>query len=349
MVCKRVQMTLRKKTPSKEFVSAQEVAERAGVSRSAVSRTFTPGASVSPETRRRVIAAAEALGYHVNELARGLTRKESGIVCLIVSDVATPYRSALLSELTSRLQHAGKVAMLINTDRSDGSVNRALSQAIRYRADASIVMSGLPDKSIVRLCLKNGQRLVLINRDDNEPGPLRINLDDFEAGERIATAFARAGCRKVAFANSDAGTPSLMGRERGFVSAAEKLGLEISVERYGWTGYEAGRVLAQRLLTSTLRPEAVFCATDLLACGFMDASRYQFGLSIPQQLCVAGFDDIEQASWTSYGLTTFAQPIADIAFNAVEWLTKSEGEAAGGPHSLRLKAELVWRNSIRAG
>jgi len=81
---------------SKIFVSAQEVAERAGVSRSAVSRTFTPGASVSAETRERVLQAAEELGYHVNHLARGLMRNESGIVCLIVSEVATPYRSALL-------------------------------------------------------------------------------------------------------------------------------------------------------------------------------------------------------------------------------------------------------------
>src|SRR5262245_2859964 len=99
--------------------------------------------------------AAEELGYHVNHLARGLMRNESGIVCLIVSEVSTPYRSAVLRELTQRLQMAGKVAMLINTDRSDGSVDRALHQAIQYRADASIILSGLPDKSITQLCLRN--------------------------------------------------------------------------------------------------------------------------------------------------------------------------------------------------
>ncbi|MFK0332987.1 LacI family DNA-binding transcriptional regulator [Rhizobium sp. NPDC090275] len=334
--------------PPKDFISALEVAQRAGVSRSAVSRTFTPGASVSAETRKKVTDAAEALGYHVNELARGLMRSHSGIVCLIVSDVATPYRSALLRELTGKLQNAGKVAMLINTDRSDGSVDRALSQAIRYRADASIILSGLPDASIVRLCLRNGQRLVLINRDDDEPGPLKINLDDFEAGERIVTAFARAGCKSLAFANSDAGTPSLMGRERGFVAAATKCGLEVSVERYGWTGYEAGRVLAQRFLTRSRRPDAVFCATDLLACGFMDAARHQFGISVPDQMCIAGFDDIEQASWLSYGLTTFAQPVAEIAAKAVGWLSVDDNGNDNGLQSVRLTAELVWRTSIRA-
>ncbi|CDM61644.1 MULTISPECIES: LacI family DNA-binding transcriptional regulator [Rhizobium] len=335
----------------KLFASAQEVAERAGVSRSAVSRTFTPGASVSTETRRKVLEAAEALGYHVNELARGLMRNESGIVCLIVSDVATPYRSALLRELTLLLQNAGKVAMLINTDRSDGSVDRALRQAIRYRADASIMLSGMPDKSIAQLCLRSGQRLVLINRDDEQPGPLRINLDDDEAAGRVVTAFVRAGCRKLAFANSEAGTPSLMAREQGFVAAANALGIKVSVERHGWTGYEAGKVLAQRMLTRTERPDAVFCATDLLACGFMDAARHQFSISVPDQLCIAGFDDIDQASWSSYDLTTFAQPVSAIASKAVEWLSQPQSENGDtiSEQSIRLRAELVWRGSIRGG
>ena len=333
---------------AKVYVSAQEVAEKAGVSRSAVSRTFTAGASVSAETRRRVLAAAEELGYHVNHLARGLTRDETGIVCLIVSEVATPYRSALLRELTLHLQNAGKIAMLINTDKSDGSVDRALQQAIRYRADASVILSGMPDKSIAQLCLRSGQRLVLINRDDDQPGPLRINLDDHACASRIATAFVRAGCRRLAFANSEAGTPSLMGRERGFVDAAGRMGMDVIVERYGQTGYEAGRTLAQRLLTLTARPDAVFCATDLIACGFMDTARHQFGLSIPEQLCIAGFDDIEQASWTSYELTTFAQPVAQIARAAISWLTAHGGED-GADTSLKLNADLIWRATVRGG
>ncbi|MBB3428254.1 DNA-binding LacI/PurR family transcriptional regulator [Rhizobium sp. BK312] len=327
-------------------MSAEEVAQRAGVSRSAVSRAFTPGASVSEATRQKVLQAAEELGYQVNHLARGLMRNESGIVCLIVSDVATPYRSALLRELTLHLQLAGKVAMLINTDRSDGSVNKALQQAIRYRADASVILSGLPDKSITQLCLRSGQRLVLINRDEDQSGPLHINLDDREAAARVVTAFVRAGCARLAFANSEAGTPSLMAREEGFITAAREHGLNVVVERHGWTGYEAGQIVAQRLLTRKERPDAVFCATDLLACGFMDAARHQFSLSIPQQLCVVGFDDIEQASWSSYRLTTFSQPVTAIAREAVAWLAES-GIVKG--KSLTMQADLVWRDTIRGG
>ncbi|MDQ0134168.1 DNA-binding LacI/PurR family transcriptional regulator [Neorhizobium galegae] len=330
----------------KIFVSAKDVADRAGVSRSAVSRTFTPGASVSEETRRRVTEAAEALGYHVNHLARGLMRNESGIVCLIVSELDTPYRASLIRALTGQLQSASKIAMLINTDRSDDSVDQALRQAISYRADASIILSGMPDRSITDLCLKSGQRLVLINRDEDRDGALMINLNDRDAARRSFIALLRAGCCNFAFANSEAMTPSLMAREEGFRAAGREHGLEVTVERFGSTTYQSGAVLAQRLLTREKRPDAIFCVNDLLACGLMDAARHQFNLAIPSELCVVGFDDIEQASWSSYNLTTFAQPVDRIAAEAVAWLDQvTPGEA----NSRRLEAELVWRGSVRGG
>lgn len=328
------------------FVSAKEVAERAGVSRSAVSRTFTPGASVSDDTRQRVVEAAEALGYHVNHLARGLMRNESGIVCLIVSELATPYRSSLIQALTQQLQSVGKIAMLIDTDRSDGSVDQALRQAISYRADASIILSGMPDKSITDLCLKSGQRLVLINRDEDRPGALMINLNDADAARRSFISLWRAGCRTFAFANSAAMTPSLMAREEGFVEAGREHGVEVIVERLGPTSYRSGTLLAQRLLTGERRPDAIFCATDLLACGVMDAARDQFNLTVPEELCIIGFDDIEQASWSSYNLTTFAQPVGRIAAEAVAWLSQP---AQVRTDLRRMEAELVWRGSVRGG
>ncbi|MBN9349006.1 MAG: LacI family DNA-binding transcriptional regulator, partial [Devosia sp.] len=99
----------------RSFVSAQMVADRAGVSRSAVSRTFTDGASVSAATRRKVLSAANDLGYHVNHLARGLIQDRSNIVCLVVADITTPFRARMVDALTQRLQAIDNVAMLINT------------------------------------------------------------------------------------------------------------------------------------------------------------------------------------------------------------------------------------------
>ncbi|MBK0125819.1 LacI family DNA-binding transcriptional regulator [Pantoea sp. S61] len=338
----------------KTVVSAQDVAERAGVSRSAVSRVFTPGASVSPAMRIRVMKAAQELGYHVNHLARGLVRNRSGIVCLIVSEIATPYRASLVRWLTQFLQEAGKIAMLINTDRSDNSVSAALQQAINFRADASIILSGMPDRTITRQCYQHGQRIILINRDEALPGSLSINLDAQRAAATAVMAFQRAGCQHLAFANSLAGTPSLMKREAAFVAEAQRVGMTVTVERFGSTSYESGQILAHRLLTQHQRPDAVFCVTDLVACGFMDEARHRFALRVPEDLCLIGYDNIAQAGWSSYHLTTFAQPVEQFARDAVNWLMQTEAKETGFTpqteqqhDSLLYQADVVWRGSVR--
>lgn len=330
---------------NKRQVSARDVAELAGVSRTAVSRAFTPGASVSPETRQKIETAAEQLGYQVNHLARGLITARTGLVALICAELNTPYRSALLAALTDQLQAAGKVGLLINTDRSDASVARALRQAIAYRTDAAIVLSGMPDSSLTETCLRNGMRLVLINRDEERPGTVQLRIDDAEAGRQAFTALRAAGCQRLALANSCAGTISLEDRARGFLEAAQQAGVPVHREAMGATAYQTGLDLGTRLLMRTERPDGIFCTTDLIACGVMDAARTRLRLDIPGDVSVIGFDDIAQAGWDAYGLTTFRQPIEDMAAATVASLEPPIDE--GATQRITLPTQMVWRSSIR--
>ncbi|MCR8726080.1 LacI family DNA-binding transcriptional regulator [Frigidibacter sp. ROC022] len=327
-------------------VNAKDVADLAGVSRAAVSRSFTPGASVSAETRAKVFQAAETLGYQVNHLARGLIRSETGLVALIAAEINTPYRSNMLAALTARLQEAGKVALLINTDRSDASVERALRQAISYRTDAAVVMSGMPARSLAETCLRNGMRLVLINRDEERPGSIRIQLDDAEAGRQAFATLVAAGCKRLALATSQAGTPSLAGREEGFKAAASEAGVDLTVAALGMTSYQTGLDLGTQLMARPDRPDGVFCTTDLLACGVLDAARHRFGFQVPHELSVIGFDDIEEARWESYALTTFAQPVEGIADAAVDWLKHAEDPKESAT-TVSLPARMIWRGTVR--
>lgn len=327
--------------------SARDVAELAGVSRAAVSRCFTPGASISAETRAKILKAADQLGYQVNRLASGLIRNESGIVALIGAEIATPYRSALLSALTEALQQAGKVALLINTDRSDGSVERALRQAISYRTEAAIFLSGMPAQSLAETCQRNGMRLVLINREWDHPGSLLVRLADAEAGRRAVAVLLAAGCQRLALASSQANTPSLLNRERGFREAATEAGIDWIEDRVGPTSYDTGLQLGMSLLTRPARPDGIFCTADRLACGLMDAARWRLGITVPDQLSVIGFDDIPQAAWESYALSTFRQPIDQIAAQSVAWL--QSGAPADSMTELHLNAQLTMRRSVRQG
>jgi DNA-binding LacI/PurR family transcriptional regulator len=336
---------------SRNAASAKDVAELAGVSRAAVSRCFTPGASISAETRARIVKAADQLGYQVNRLASGLIRNETGLVALIAADMATPYRSELLAALTEAVQQAGKVALLIKTDRTDGSAEQALRQAISYRTDAAIFLSGMPARSLAETCLRNGMRLVLINRDEDRPGALKVRLHDAEAGRQAVATLLAAGCRRLALASSGAGTHSISERERGFREAAQAAGVDWIEERFGATCYQTGQDLGMALLSRHDRPDGIFCATDLLACGVMDVARWRLGIRVPESLSLIGFDNIAQAGWDSYGLTTFSQPIDEMAVKSIEWLSapaSSDGEGTGTAEIV-FAPRLVLRRSVAQG
>lgn len=339
--CRQVPSVVEPK--ARAFVSAQQVAERAGVSRSAVSRTFTAGASVSDATRRKVLRAAEELGYHVNHLARGLIHDESGIVSLLVAEMATPFQSAMLAALTRRLQAADRVALVIDTSGGVDGVEAALRRSLNYRAGASVVLSGAPSASLVAACVNSGQRVVLINRDDPIAGPAQVSVDNAAAAREALHMLDRCGCRRVALVSSTAGTPSIVTREQAFTAAAAERGIACTVVRAGPTGYAAGFDAGRSVLSGSARPDAAFCVTDLLACGFMDAATRAFGLAIPDELCVIGFDDIEQAGWAAYDLTTFRQPVDEMAGHIMALLTAPEPDGT----VRRFPATPVWRGSVR--
>lgn len=333
-----------KSKPKKASVSASRVAELAGVSRSAVSRTFTDGASVSPETRAKVLAAADQLGYHVNHLARGLIRHRSGIVCLIVAEMQAPFQASFVETVTRRLQSTGKVVMVLNTAGQPDNVEAALRQTLNYRAEATVVVSGAPRRSLIETCIENGQRVILINRNDDLAGAECIMVDNEAAATEACFMLRRAGCTRLAVVSSTAGTPSILSREQGFYNAARQAGLEVEISRSGPTGYASGVESARQLLAGSRRPDGVFCVTDMLALGFMDAARQEFRLRIPDDLCVIGFDDIAASGWFSYDLTTFRQPINEIADYIAGLLQRDEAE----PSPLRLfPTRVVWRKSVR--
>ena len=332
------------KSKQSGFASATEVARLAGVSRSAVSRTFTPGSSVSAETRRKVLAAAEVLNYHVNHLARGLSKEASRPVCILGGNLASPYQSSLLEHLTRRLNKAGRAVMVINTDDGEASAKEALQQTLNYRSTATIVLSGKPPGSLIEICLQSGQQVILINRMGQYAGADTIDIDYSTTMKEAFDQLIAAGCQHLAVVSSSARSPSMIIRETRFMQAAADAKTDVSLIRPGSTSYQTGVLAARKLLSQPLRPDGVFCVTDLIACGFIDAARHEFGLRIPQDLCVIGFDDIEQASWLGYQLTTFAQPLAEMAEAACERLLSPCGKKPG---SQLFDARLVRRNTLR--
>ncbi|MCB4771153.1 LacI family DNA-binding transcriptional regulator [Ancylobacter sp. Lp-2] len=326
------------------FVSAQQVAERAGVSRSAVSRAFTPGASVSPETREKVMRAAAELGYQVNDLARGLLANRSRLVGLVATRPEVGFRAHLVAALTAALIRRGNLPFLINTGSSAAELEAAQAALFGYRAEATIILSGSPPASFVELARRNGQRLISIGR--SEPGCDHVKVDNEVAAREAARLFLARGLTRLGLAGSASGTPSIVEREQAFLDEARRFGAQVAAARGADSDYAGGQQAAQALFATVERPQAVFCVNDLIAFGVMDAARYRFGLRVPQDIAVIGFDDIPEASWDAYRLSTFRQDPAEIAVHTVAHLDRRLASPAAEPSTTRLKAVFVERASM---
>src|SRR5690606_8906055 len=166
------------------------------------------------------------------------------------------------------------------------SVDSALRQTLNYRADATVVLSGTPPASLIETCLANGQQVILINRDERLQGSSNLGVDNAMAGREALFLLRRAGCERLGLITSNARTASLVEREQVFVEAANALNMKVVVTETGPTAYESGQEAARRVFGRSAPPDGVFCVTDLLALGFMDVARKEFGLTIPQDLCV---------------------------------------------------------------
>lgn len=328
----------------RRFVSAQDVAERAGVSRSAVSRAFTPGASIAPATLARVQAAANALGYEVNDLARGLLAHRSQLVGLVTSDPNDAFRAETIAALSNGLIERGNVPALISIGPGAEDVANASRQLLRYRAQATIFLSGSPPTSLVELTRRNGQTLILINRA--EPDIDVVRCDNKGGARQAFEALQKTGASRFGVINTVRPSPSLLTREQTFGRLVTASGADLTVVRAGRSDYEGGREAARRLTADGKPPEAIFCANDLMAFGAIDSLR-DAGFRVPEDASIIGFDDVPMAAWASYRLTTLRQDPARIAKEAIALLDRREAEPDSAPLSVRFPVDLVVRETVR--
>lgn len=327
----------------RRFVSALDVAERAGVSRSAVSRAFTPGASIAPAMRARVEEVASALGYQVNHLARGLHAHRSRLVGLVASDTETPFRAQSIDALCRALIARGNVPALIAIGPTAGDVANAARQLLSYRAE-TVFLSGSPPASLVELTRRNGQTLILINREETDVDSVRC--DDRGGTRQAFEALHATGAARFAVVNMANPSPGLAARERAFAAFAASRGITPIVARGAHSDYAGGLEAARRLLTGGHPPQAVFCANDLMAFGALDHLRGA-GLRVPDDVSIIGFDDVPMAMWASYALTTLRQDPAQIAREVVAILDRREADPGLPPISVRFPVDLVVRGTVR--
>jgi DNA-binding LacI/PurR family transcriptional regulator len=331
---------------SESVLTSRNLAEMIGVSQSAVSRAFTPGASISPQLRARVLAAAERLGYSPHPVGRSLSGLQRDVVGLVISDLRNPFYSALLERLTQALQQAGLQTLLFNVTQG-ADVKQQLAALRLFNVTLVIVISATVLSAKDLLWAAEGRRMILVNRVAAETDLPSITCDSIAGTRAVADHFHELGVRKVAYVGGLAHTVIARERRDAFITRIAEHGMTLTdALSAGEYSYMAGWTAAQELSLSS-RPEAVFFANDILAVGGMDALRDQCGLSVPRDVAVAGFDDIAMSSWPRYQLTTVRQPIATIV-DATMARAKQVRLPDGGSNDLRLPGTLVVRASTCA-
>ena len=291
--------------------------------------------------RKRILEAAARYGYEPNVIASMLTTRRSNIVGLVISNLRNPFYPGFLEKLTRALQEQGLQTLLFNiTHGSD--VKQQLKALRSYNVDALVIVGSTVLSSADLVWATQGRRSVLLNRTAADTAIPSICCDDVLGARAIATHFHARGARKVGYVAGLGHTGVGMDRRNGFIARAAELGMTLSGAVTGGDySYAAGYAAALEL-AGQCRPDAIMFANDILAAGGMDALRERAGLRIPEDVMVAGFDDIEMAAWPRYDLTTYRQPIDELIGAGVRLVVNTR-EPCTAEQSLRMPGEIVVR------
>lgn len=327
-------------------VTASDVAARAGVSKGTVSRAFTPGASVAPALREKILQISAELGYSPNLLARSLATRKTHIVGLVVDEMANnPNQFALLNEVTRQLQLRGYSSLLLNIS-SEYSSSAALKLADQLQIDGLLFLGVTLTDELINLA-RNIKHipLVVMFRNSADAGIPYVSTDGYQAGREIADLFADMNYRTIGYMSGPTSAGTMLRRFEGFKDGlqARKISLTtvLHADHYD---HACGMRAMMRYWESTPRDqriEALFCENDILALGALDCL---VACRAARRIAVVGFDDILLAAAPSYDLTTFRQPLEFLVTEAIDRLLAPPGRAAD---SCLAPGTLVLRSSHR--
>lgn len=332
--------------------SIRDVASLAGVSVGTVSNVLNNPELVAESTRDRVHRAIEDLGFVRNGSARQLRAGKSRSVGAIVLDVANPFFTEVTRGIEDRLREENCLLVLCNSDDSLEKEAHYLGVLEEQRVRGVLITPASRDVSRLEHMRRMGTAVVLLDRTSPTPDLCSVGVDDVRGGELAGEHLLGLGHRQIAFLNGPRSIRQCADRRRGLRKAVRNAGLdpdrvieEITVSSLNAEGGEAA--IAPMLRRSS-PPPAMFCVNDLTALGVLRALLRR-GLSVPDDVAVVGYDDVEFAAMLSTPLTSVRQPKYRLGQAAAELLL-AEADEAGHRHEQRLfQPELVVRESSRPG
>jgi LacI family transcriptional regulator len=351
---------MNKRTVQTRLVTLRDVAREAGVSKVTAARVLGGYGTASPGAKEKVLAAARALGYRPNELARSMTTGRSRTIGVIVGDIENPYFGQAVRGISEVATAAGFDVILANSGEDVGKEQAAVRVLLGKRVDGLIVTpASMSETQHLESIQSSGRPLVLLDRA--VPG-LKVDsvvTDDRAAAKAATQTLIDAGHRRIAYitaTNSDnpiyrgphqISLTTVMDRIEGFLAAASEAGIEtpeqyirLAATRLG----ASGKIIAD-LLSLPHRPTAILASDNVVGLEVFKAIR-ALGMSIPNDLSLIAFHDADWTSVTTPPITVISQPVYNLGIESAQILIKRINGATEPPMQLALATTLIERQSV---
>jgi LacI family transcriptional regulator len=339
------------------MITLEEVARKARVSVSTVSRALTRPDRVARETREKVLEAAQELGYAPNQLARSLRQRASRTIGLIISDIQVQFHSEVAKGVEDTAMARGYTTILCNSDENGSKEQTYLDLLKGFRVSGIILEPTEGNVAAIEHLVRGGTPVVEVDRISGARGVTSVLSENIK-GVTEAVQYLRAlGHRRIGFIGSDLRLTSGRERLQGFQNAMRAVGLEwyeswveTATENTDLEGYRAARTVC----SGPEGPDALLVASSAMAGGVLRALR-ELELRVPLDLSVVLFDDPRWASFADPPLTVIAQDAyglgaraAEIILSSLERGAKKPKRAQQRPQTVRLGTRLIVRDSCRS-
>ncbi|MCL4424992.1 MAG: LacI family transcriptional regulator [Firmicutes bacterium] len=327
-------------------VTIKDVARRAGVAISTVSRVINNSGYVAGETRERVLRAVDDLKFVPSHMARSLVSRETKSIGLIMPDITNPFFPAIARGVEDAAKALGYTVVLCNTD-DDLATEESYVKTLREKfIDGIVFVNVTSGNQEINSLLRDGMPVIALDRSQEVLEASAVLVDNVEGGYLATRYLLDRGHRLIAHISGPDYMSTSLDRRVGYRKALTEAGLEVAPGflRRGDFRLEGGYREMKGLLSEGLRPTAVFAANDLMAIGAMQALE-EVGLEVPTDVSVVGFDDITLASLVKPSLTTIRQPAYQMGQEAARLLVRRI--LRDEPRTeIILRGELVERNSV---
>jgi len=332
----------------------KDIARRAGVSHSTVSRALRGSPLISDETTERIRLIAQEMGYHPSAAARSLKTNQTGALGVIVRNIDDPFFSEILQGIEDIAQGEG-YSLFISSSQNKTDRERLIVKAMReHRVDGVIICSTVFSASQSRELVEQSVPIVVVNNQAAEDYRYAIHHDDVDGSRQIARHLIALGHRRIAYLGNSISGRTTLDRQSGFQQEMQSAGLPIPsgyIHQVPGGEPEHGLAGVDHFLNLADRPTALVCFNDMMAIGVLKGLQ-QAGVRVPEDVSVTGFDNIVLSAYTHPPLTTFDQPKHFIGAEAARLLLDMLGpDSEKDTTKLRsqtLKGRLLVRASTAA-